>query len=79
MMATDLCAATNERQAPSSDPVLLTEAVVRQAEIEAAYLAVEAGSADPVYRAWTEAKAAEACDRARRLRAAIRSTMPRRE
>jgi hypothetical protein len=52
------------------------EAMVRQAEIDAAYLAVEAARADPMYQTDLQAKATEARQRAHRLRAAIAGPMP---
>jgi hypothetical protein len=52
------------------------EAMVRQAEIDAAYLTVEAARADPMYQAELQAKATEARDRAHRLRAAIAGPIP---
>jgi hypothetical protein len=51
------------------------EAMVRQAEIDAAYLAVEAARADPVYQAELQAKATEARERAHCLRAALAGRM----
>ena len=76
MSPTDLCRVMKERQMQSIDPrsppsIIATEAMVRQAEVDAAYLAVEAASADPIYQAHLQAKAAEARERAHRLRAAI--------
>jgi hypothetical protein len=56
-------------------PALPTEAMVRQAEVDAAYLAVEAARADPIYQAELQAKATEARDRAHRLRAAMTRSM----
>jgi hypothetical protein len=52
------------------------EAMVRQAEVDAAYLAVEATRADPMYRAELQAKATEARKRAHHLRAAMAAPMP---
>jgi hypothetical protein len=60
----------------SALPVMPAEAMVRQAEIDAAYLTVEAARADPMYQADLQAKATEARERAHRLRAAIAAPMP---
>jgi hypothetical protein len=49
--------------------------MVRQAEIDAAYLAVEATRADPIYRAELQVKATEARERAHCLRAALAGPM----
>jgi hypothetical protein len=58
----------------SSLPLTPTEAMLRQAEVDAAYLAVEAARADPIYQGELRAKAIEARERAHRLRAAIKET-----
>jgi hypothetical protein len=60
----------------SSLPIVPTEAMVRQAEVDAAYLAVEAARGDPIYQAELQAKATEARDWAHRLRVAMAPSMP---
>ena len=57
-------------------PIMPAEAMVRQAEVDAAYLAVEATRADPIYQAELQAKATAARERAHRLRAAMARTIP---
>ena len=56
-------------------PIMLTEAMVRQAEVDAAYLVVEAARADPMFQAELQEKAIEARERAHELRAAFRRSM----
>jgi hypothetical protein len=60
----------------SALPVMPAEMMVRQAEIDAAYLAVEAARADPMYQTELQAKATEARERAHRLRAAMAGPIP---
>jgi hypothetical protein len=55
----------------SSLPLTPTEARLRQAEVDAAYLAIEAARADPIYQAELQARATEARERAHRLREAM--------
>jgi hypothetical protein len=50
-------------------------AMVRQAEIDAAYLAVEASRADPTYQAELQAKATASRERAHRMRAELSRTI----
>jgi hypothetical protein len=80
MISAEPCRFTQDREAQYLDPRsqlpnMPTEAMVRQAEVDSAYLAVEAARADPIYQAELQAKAAEARDRAHRLRAAMAQAM----
>jgi hypothetical protein len=50
--------------------------MVRQAEVDAAYLAIEAARADPIYQPELRAKAAEARERTHRVRLAMRGLTP---
>jgi hypothetical protein len=81
MTAVEPCGFMQDPEARPPDPrsqlpITPTAAIVRQAEVDAAYLAVEATRADPIYRAEIQAKAAEARERAHRLRAALGRPMP---
>jgi hypothetical protein len=60
----------------SAQSVVPAEVMVRQAEIDAAYLAVAATRADPLYQAELQAKATEARERAHCLRAALAGSLP---
>jgi 3'-phosphoadenosine 5'-phosphosulfate sulfotransferase len=81
MTVAEPCGLSQDRQARCLDqlsplPIMPTEAMVHQAEVDAAYLAVEAARADPRYQVQLQAKAAEARERAYRLRAAVTRPMP---
>jgi hypothetical protein len=81
MTPTEPCLFTKDRETQCLDPhsqppVPPTEAMVRQAEIDAAYLALEAARADPLYQPDLRAKAAEARERAHRLRSAMAGLRP---
>ena len=81
MTTTELCGFMQNRETWSLDPgselpIVPTEAMVRQAEVDASYLAVQAARADSIYQAKLQAEAAAARERAHRLRAAIAGPMP---
>ena len=81
MTPAEPCRSMLDREAQCLDPrsqltIMPTEAMVRQAEVDAAYLVVEAARADPIYQAELQAKATEARERAHRLRAAMAGRMP---
>ena len=76
MTTTELCGFMQNRETWSLDPgselpIVPTEAMVRQAEVDATYLAVQAARADSIYQAKLQATANEARERAHRLRAAM--------
>ena len=75
------CSLVQDRQEPCLDqhnalPITPTEATLRQAEVDAAYLAVAAARADPIYQAEIQAKATAAREWAHRLREALGRPMP---
>lgn len=57
-------------------PIIPSEAMVRQAEVDAAHLAVEVARADPFYQSELQAKATDAREQAHCLRAAMARPMP---